>query len=470
MRKGKSQGNRPPMRESLNRGGSGAANYRSIVTKPYYGQNQVGMRTEPQRKVQLWDGSSISTPYGRDPIKVSGLEACVLEYQNFNWQSFTNGGVADTMAAIITAKVNAVFEQIVNTMNFNGRFTPIEVLTTASDWPAYLNNYSLAFGILWTFKSVIMAENLNAYFRQFATAIATAGLTSRIEYDWERLNLVPIPSGVPKLLSEITGVFKNADEDWGYLAYVNTAASTVTVTDWTSNAALVTLLTLAETTMSSLETGTFEAATIAQIISAVYGVPKPLPQPYVHVSSTQFDLHFTQAVCVKGTTSGNYFMEPDTTGFGLISTPAYLVPILQRKGEADYPLLFSYFRPNLSFTATGTAAANRTGLMTWGTSSPDFSRVYQSSGANGIFVNQQADAGFGTYNFVTPSFVEVEWWFLLANNSHPVNIQQDTRLYDRWDILYTSEGQLATNTMKFLDMIFLDEAGLSIRDRQATIR
>jgi len=405
----------------------------------------------------LESGAVLTTPYGRDPYRVNKVEALILEYPQVNWGTFTNNtGAGDPSAAQCGARLTAIYAEITDVINFNGRFIPQQVLTSAGDFAKYLNNYTECFSICFSILSVMKCLDLNTSFRAFGPGLSGQGNLDRVALAWRRLQKVPIPPKVVEHISQLVGVFYSDVEDFAFVTHVNNAATITNVTDFTSASAVGTLITRAETLLVSLETTTLEAAQIGQTFGVVYGTPAPLPEPEPHTQADQFDLHFTRGINYL---SGTNTACPIITGPGNVGG---VFPVLQRKG-ADNDTLFSLLRPQLySFSGVpSSASTDLSGLLTNVTGTADFSRYYGPNVAtNNTIIS---DSSFAALNYGDGSFFEVQWWASLVQSAGINGIwQHDSRSYDRWDEYYPTVQNIGSNTVKKLDTMFLTD--LSIRD------
>lgn len=429
--------------------------------------NSISTLRQPIQVLTMPDGGTTTTPYGRDPFRVNKTEAFIMEYPQVHWENFNNlGGTADPVAVAVEAKTQQIVGILLDTINYNGRFIPNQVLSAIADWTTFLNNYTVAFSILYSVLSLPLAANLNPSFRAFATALAGSGNIDRAVYDWkERLQFIPVPHNLPTWLSRLFGVFYSDAEDFAYVAHINTSAAVANVTDFTSASAISTLLGVAETALTACETTGAEAPIIHEILAVVYGVPPKLEMPQIHSSQCGFDLHFTHCVQVKDNTSGNFKSTPTPTSLDA----GGVIPILRRRGNTDYDdVLSTVLRPAVYSFTTGAEGANTnsTGLCTFNNLVQNFGRYYGTNAAanNTILTDALAAAAFGTYNFNTPSFFESEWWFLADIESTAATAlewKQDPRSYDRWDEFYVSLQRFIGSTNKVLDQLFL--TGLAIR-------
>lgn len=436
--------------------------YSAYANKPYFPVETNGMQGEmPVRVVELPSGARLSTPYGRDLLRTAEVEAVVWELSNASWNNFTNNPAStDPLVTTLTTRMLGYFNELVAMINFNGRFIPTEVLATPGDFSSYLTQYHIVFNIVWTFLSVVQNLDTNASTRQFGAGVAGSGNLERALMLWKRLQKVPIPPQLPILLSEITGMFYSEPADMVILGYVNTASNATTVTDWTLSTgaqSVGTLLSLAETSMTNIESAAGEAGVIFEMMAMAYGVPQPLPVPYMHTDLASWDLWFTQAAVFL--VAAAIYAEPGPAGSVSASG---ILPILLRTDEDPHRLAFTALRPQLyNFGATGSqgATSTLTGLMSIADTIQSYSRAYGTFGAEGIIT----DSLFAALNFGNASFLEVSWWAAFTQStSGTVRWTADSRSYDRWDVFYATVEQLAMNTGKVLDEIFLN--GLRIRE------
>lgn len=439
-------------------GGSGLP---ALMNRPTYsGSDRISVR-QPQREASVPGGGTFATPYGRDPFRTHKLEAMIMPYTAVNWNSLWNDGAStDTIAPLVASKVASMFEILVDAINYRGKFTPNQVLTAITDWPTFLNNYHIAMSCLYAVLSVFEAVDLNPSFRAFGTAIGTSGLIERAKFDWHRLNLVPMAPGFPKLVAKLSGVFINADEDWAYVTYVNSGDNPTTVEDWTLATGIGIVLTAAETALSLLELGTTEGNIIHEILANVYGPPEVLPTPKPHLEPQLFDLHFTRVCSMKGSTSGNYFSQPNFIG-NTLGGAAQVFPILARRGMEIEPLAFTLLKPMVYPNNYAAATSRNSGLLSLRSSEQGFGRIYTSGVAasnNIIVTDAKTDATFGTENMLTdpPTFFEIEWWYALAANNTTIGFQMDVRLYDRWDVFYATNGQILSPSTSCIDTLFAE--------------
>lgn len=409
-------------------------------------------------------GLEFGSYYTRDPFRSKKTEAIILEYAQVTWAAFqvTNPGTADTTANNLGTRVLAMFNNLTDVINFNGRFVPVNALTSANDFAVYINSYSVAFSILWTYLSAFEALEVNTSSKSFGGGIGKAGNISRAAELWRRLQLVPIPPGLPKFLAQITGVFYSEIEDMLIYAYINTAASPTVVTDWTLATGALSvdvLLSLAETDIAGLESSTSEANLVAETFAIAYGVPRPLPTPMIHSNPSSFDLHFTRASVFID--DEDLYAQPSANGGGAGAT----IPILVRKGHEKDPInniAFSLLRPQLYDAATdgANATSSPVGLLINNSNSGgNFGRYYGPAAANNSIIQ---DNTFAALNYGDGSFLEVEFWAsFVQSTSGIVNWRNDARSYDRWTSFYPNVAALGDQSLVLLNQIFFD--GLMVR-------
>lgn len=447
---------------------SSSKEFSRLATKPLYPVGGTPPSTYAKRVhgIQLeGSGLGFSTYYSRDPFRTNKIEADIFEYSAVSWGAFQVGtpGTVDTTAHNLGTRVSQIFQTIVDVINYNGRFTPNQLLTSDADWITYINSYCVAFSILWTYFSAFEALDINQSTKSFGKGIGSAGNIGHATELWRRLQMIPIPPGLPEFMSKITGVMYSDVEDYLLFAYINTAASITAVTDWTLATGALSvdvLLTLAETDIAGMESNTAEANIIQEVLSIVYGVPAPLPTPHIINSSVAYDLHFTHASIFH---VANQFVIPS----GNNGQAAATVPILWRKGMESDPykeIAFSLLRPQLYDAATlgGHATSSQVGLLIMAANNnSNFSRYYGPNAAN----NNQIllDNSFAALDFGTPNFFEEEWWSAFLNSTAGIiNWFADSRSYDRWDTYYPNVAALADQSLILINKIFFD--GMKIRD------
>lgn len=440
-------------------GGAIGSGYGDIISKTFYPIELASGGRQPSSQMVLPDGSSYVTPYGRDPIRTNKIEVAVFEYFGARWDLFQSTGGTDPSATLVAQRVLQIFQLMVDTINYNGRFTPNQILTTAGDFATYLNNYTNALTGLNTLMSIADGIDLNQSMRIIATTLASGGLLDRLAMDWRRLQLIPVPPELPLLLLKLSGIYANDAQEVVYMSHVNAGASPTHVTDFTLNAgvdSISALLTTIETDLNTLEVGTSEGNIIQEVMAMVYGAPKPLPQPMVHREPGLYDLNFTRGVAYEDLTAVTFMFMPNLSS--AVATTG-IMPVLQRRGLTPEPLLATLFRPNAYCTQdTGfNAAFHSTGLFTPNAGAPTFARVYGPASVNNtILTDAQTTANFGTLNFQGNLFYELEWWSPLAGSTKAsTRYDFDNRNYDRWDEFYVQTISMASSTIQLLDEIFL---------------
>jgi hypothetical protein len=358
------QASGPPMREGggypSGRESAPSSSFTSLATEPFFpiGSDVDATMQHSTAVLKTLSGASLSTWYSRDPFRATKTEAIILPYSKVNWGTFQVGtpAIADTVAVQLGARVLALFQQMVDVINYNGRFTPNQLITTAADWSNYLNHFTNAFTILWALLSSVEALDINASTRAFGTGVAAAGNLDQIAMAWRRLQLVPIPPAIPVYLASIFGVLYADKEDYVQIAYCDPNAAPALVTDWTLGTgagSIAALIAQANVDITAMEGNTVEANLIQEVLSIVYGPPARFPKPCVTKNTCAFDMHFTRASVFLVATM---FAQPGITSPG----PGGSVPILIRKGmEADpvADLLATYLRPQF-FDATGPAGSD----------------------------------------------------------------------------------------------------------------
>jgi len=411
-------------------------------------------------------GIQYASWYARDPFRLGKIEAVVLPYSKVNWDTFQTPApnVVDQVAPVLGARVKAMFEQLVNVININGRFTPNQLLTAIGDFTAYLDFYTNAFSEIWAALCVIKAMDLNSSFRAMGAGVAGGGNLDRIATAWRRLQLVPVPPEFPKLLSKIMGVIYSEPEDFAYITYSDPNATAALVTDWTlatGAGSVAALLTTAEGQLATLETSGAEVSIIQELMSVVYGDPAPLPEPFVNSNQVAFDMHFTrESVFLVAT----FFAQPSLQPAG---GAGGTIPVLIRKGyEKDEmtDLMFTFLRPQIydasGLTGTLGATHSSVGLLTQADNQAGYSRVYGPlPGNNTIF----QDTSFAALNFGNNTFVEIEFWAeFVQSTSGTLNWQTDSRSYDPWTSFYPNPAALGSNTEAWINRLFF--TGMKIKE------
>lgn len=432
--------------------------------KPWYPVAR-SVITDPERVIALPTGQTVSTPYGRDPFRTEMLEVVVWEMTTWNFTTFVNDPLdVDPVAAYVAARMLQMYTQIVDVINYNGRFVPNPILVTASDFTGYLNSYATVFGQLYTILSVIQNLDVNASMRSFSGGVSGAGNLDRAITAWERLQNVPIPPKfVTDILQPIVGVFFCEPDQHVYLGYVNPASSVANVTDWTSSAAVSLLIGQCETLLGTLESTGAENPLIGSVLGQVYGVPANLPEPVLHTDPILWDLWYTQIA--QFLVTAVEFATPTLTALN----PGGIIPILIRNDVKDVnPLAFSLLRPAPYSYSTSTGqggTAKVTGIMTQLSTTAGYSRIYTTGAGNNTIVTNNT---FGAINFGNGTQWEVQWWSPFEQStSGVVGWQLDTRSYDRWDVFYADAALLGAQTIKLLDVAFM--TGINLRDRKSVV-
>jgi len=429
-----------------------------LAGQPFYPVSNSMQLTEPVALHTLRDGSVSSTPYGRDPYSGNKVEVCTLEWQFSSFDSFSSNGATTNVGAIACQnRVKNYFQMFVNALNYKGRFTPNQILTAVGDFATYINNYHKAFSGLWTILSISEGIDLNPSMRLFAQGVGIGGILDRTVLNWRRLQSLPIPPKLPtELFNKLSGVFFADDSSPVYTANLNASTSSATITDYSSSTSVGTLLTNVEIALAAMETNTAESNIVQQVLGALFGEPRPLPTPAVWRDPTLWDMLFTKCSTILNTTSALLIVEPYSVAGTLP------VPILERKGMSN-DLLFTLLRQEPFSSSAGDIATRETiGIINGANTGNSFSRIFGApfpGAGGGVLNSQQATAAFGTYNFSTPSFFELEWWYLLANSSATdlPTFGADSRMYDRWDKHLMPDYRLATNTIAWLDYLFLSD-------------
>jgi len=446
-------GNGSPTRQS---GPSNA--YSRLANSPMFpvGSVKAAIQAHSVSKVLTSSGLEFATWYSRDPFRTEKTEAIVFPYEQVSWRTFQTltPGTTDSSATIVGNRVLALFQQIVDVINFNGRFTPNQLLTTSSDWTGYLNNYTLVFSILWSALCVIEALDVNQSFRAFATGMAGSGNLDRIMMAWRRLQLVPIPPGFVEYLAKVTGVKFSDMEDFGIVMYNDPNAALANITDWTSAAAVSTLIGTAETQLAVLEGNTLENNLIQEVLSIVYGPPAPLPAPIVDHNQLAFDLVFTS--CATYLVTALTYSEPQLSVIG----PGGTLPVLIRKGLDGDPMAdiaFSLLRPSLydasAIVGSMGASHSNTGLFNHAAGSQNFSRYYGADATSNNTI--LSESTFLALNYGNGTFFEVQWWADFVSSTSGTQFWgKDSRAYDKWNSYYPNAGAIASNSIALLDKIF----------------
>lgn len=445
-----------------------SANFFTEASKPIYPTpiSAPMFLMNRQQTVKLTtSGVALGSYYTRDPFRANKDEAIVFEYPQIAWGSFQVATPLTTepVALQLGLRVVNFFAQFVDVLNFNGRFTPNELLTATTDFTVYLSNFTEAFSILWTYYGVYAALDINTSTKSFGRGIGGANVPRAAEL-WRRLQLLPIPPGFVDCLSKITGVFYSDIEDFVILGYVSRGASTVAVTDWTLNTGALSvdaLLNVAETDIAAMEGTANEANIITALLAMVFGTPAPLPNAYVNGNQLAFDLHFTRSPIFR--VAATQFVQPGTNGGGSGGT----VPIMIRRGmESDLYIeyAFSLLRPNLYSPDTdgGHATSSQVGLLIAApNNTQDFSRYYgPNAGANNTILT---DASFAALNFGNGTFFEVlRWAAFIQSTAGLVNWSQDSRAYAHWTLYYPNVALLGDQTLIMLEKIFF--SGMKVKE------
>lgn len=423
------------------------------------------------KKVKLADsGLEFTTYYTSDPFMTNKTEVVVLEYATINWGTFQIGTplVVDTNAQNLGTRVTAQWQTICDVINWNGRFSPNQLLTVATHFPTYLNSYHAVFSILWTFLSLYEALDINTSTRLFGKGIGQAGNIAHAAELWRRLQLIPIPPGFVEHLSMITGVYYSDIEDMVILGYVNSAAVKAGNTDWqlaTGALSVDVLLTFCETNMAGLEGGTNEAPIINEVLSIVYGVPSPLPKPYVHTDPVAFDVHFT---CASTFHVATQFTAPSTNS----QQGAGTVPVLIRTGWETSPycnIMFSLLRPQIYDAGNlgSNATSSQVGLMIIPSTNAleDFSRYYGPTAGGTNHTLELADSAFTAPQLggAGVNFFEVRWWELFTQTTSGIAAWfTDSRSFDRWSTFYPNVAAMYAQSTILVENMFYK--GMKIRE------
>lgn len=444
---------------------SGSKAYAKVAQSKTFPVGTVSWSEASTKTMNLGNGASLSTYYTRDPFMGQRTEVIVRPMPTIAWGSFqcATPAVVDTQAANAAARVSALPNQLFDVININGRFTPNQSLATAADWITYLNSYCQTFSILWTYLSAWKALGINASTRSFGTGMAANGLLDRVAFAWDRLQLIPIPPAIPKLMSEITGVFYSDAEDTVLFGYSDPNATSAVVTDWTSTATtagtISSLITTVEANLLGMEQSGAESGIINELMAVVYGSPEVLPSPDVWNDQILFDQWFTMAS--QFLVTANTFVQPRR----ISSDPGGVFPILIRKGQESSPhanRMFTFLRPQIYDAGPADAGAATTsvvGLLSSPNNSSSFSRYYGPGTANNTILGETT---FAALNFGNNTFYEVEWWAaFVESTSGTVSWRADSRAYDRWERYYPNPGLLGGNTVKYLDNLFF--SGMRIK-------
>lgn len=432
---------------------------RSSLTPSYpVGGGRAFLDMYNPHEVKLASGGTSVTSYGRDPFKTRQLEAVILEYPLTGLTFFSNNAATTDPAAVQAGtRLTSMFNLLLDDINYNGRFVPNAVgLTAAVDFNAYFTEYDIAFGILWTFLSMVQGLDLNPSTRSFGPGLAGAGNMDRALTAWDRLQKIPIAPLFVDWIKRFHGVIYDDILDFVILTYTNTTATPAVVTDWTSSAAVGTLLGIAEANLTLLEGNTTEASIIAQVLAVVYGDPRPLPTPAVIYDECSFDAHFAHGVqFLSAAVIYSCPLVTSTVG------GSGVVPILVPKKACDVDTLkyyMSILRPCLyDFETALPGGANNfmTGAWLYKSGTQDFSRVYTNDANNNTIIGDTVITGV---NYGNGTFYEIEWWASLVGSAGAAGLwQNDSRLYDRWFVHYLNVGQMTSNSNKLLDQMFLSE-------------
>lgn len=442
------------------RGGQGQSvnqHTSSLLAHPLYPFSVTPVKRRNFPEIKIANGSILSSQYTRDPFRTEKVEVVTFPYNQISWGGFqvSSPGTVDAIASNMGTYVQNFFQRLVEVISFNGRFVPNQILTSAGDFVTYLNAYTQAFGALWALLSTYAAADLNTSTRLLAKGIASNGNMDTILMMWRRLQAIPIPPGIPELLSTITGAYYADAEDALIVAYPTVNESQAATYDWsapTGANSINSLLTDIAGNLAGLEAAGSEANILTEVFGVVYGVPAPLPKPYVHSSPVEYDLHFTRAAVFD--VAANQYVQPSINGTGAGGT----VPVLIRRGhenDAAVKYMFSFLRPQIYDAATNGAHAtsSQVGLLLNNDNAhAGYCRYYGPGSSNNTTLT---DGSFSALNFGNNSFYEVEWWAaFVASTSGTVSWTGDSRSYDRWTIYYPNVALLNSATETLINEIF----------------
>lgn len=453
--------NAEPRTRKTQFGGAGKGNdFRSTAGhRPFMSNFQIV--EQPQGHTKMWDGGEYATMYGSNTIRGAAQTLVTeIQYPEVHWDTFqaTGSTVTDVPASTTGTVVSRYFQEIVNVINFNGRFTPNQVLTATGHWATWLNDYTEVLSIVRGCEAIMASAGLNGWFKVFGSAFNAQGNFDRVMYLRERLEKIPFPPKLRAYLDRMFGVFGIVDDDMWIVAMINDAATTTAVTTLTSATEVATLLTRAETILPDIEgTGTIEANIINQVLAMVYGPPAPFPAKTFDTDPTWYDMHYMQAGQIRDTQAALTYINPQSTGAA--GVPG-IVPIPVRYG-CDAPHLLSILRPSVyqAGAQTGVANASPVGLVTFPSNHGTFARVYKADIATtAIVTNEVVTAGLTPFSPVVDGYGF--WWTELSVLGATGLWQNDTRRYDRWDEYYVGTDRMASATRKYLDQLILVDVHL----------
>lgn len=429
---------------------------------------------------ELADGRKVGTEVFQDRFISSRPAALTINVSSINWEGlakahwFQAGGTNNdgTIDAVLGGFMQNLYGAIVRELAshknrlFAIRDTTLVNTGTFNSLPGWLNNYTGAFLNLRCLQSILASGGFN-YTLQLAAAAVNQALP-RLLADLDRLYSYGVPPMLITYLDRLCGVKAWDNDSPVYIAGLNGGTGTNPVFDITSPTAINSLLALAESDLTALQTGagggTAIAAADAQAISNIfayaYGEPKFDMVKGVSFDQGEYMMQQTSCVTYEDQTAAKEFSFPNTN----VGSPGRMIPFLVPRGlsgDCGYQFFSLLRTPVISVDSlvgiASTSIPNQIGLLN-NFGNRDATHFATALGEHiqvGTFTAfETSAAGTTTYSWQQAETELIPW--IGEAGLELTNYTTDRRSFRDLDIVWLALDWCMDNTEFLLTKMFLD--------------
>lgn len=324
-----------------------------------------------------------------------------------------------------------------------GRFVPTAALTALADFPTWVTTYWMAYGSMRFLQSLLAIDGFNANASQIAAAAIQLKL--RIEAGIERLDTLPVPSGLKDLIDSTCGCFIDGWDGLMYIVNPRGGTNFAGIQDITTLAGQQALLTSAETNLNLLFSGP-EAQPILQILAALFK-PNPSRAKGVYSHCALYDQWKFVAQNYQDTVGPLTYTYPNISGNFLAKVPVYI-----RRGYETQSLpLIHLLGPQKFGIDQATNTPTVAGCLTWPKTGFYASQDIQAVHA----MNSLQNAGAGVTIPGSGNVLGQNFYYTPLSMGEYLDYTVDCKNTEKYARVWLTDQAFALETIEIIDMIFL---------------
>lgn len=415
----------------------------------------TGCEGRSVKGLRLFQGGVVQrSSYGQQPNHFSNLPVTIVRpmafVTPFAVTNMTAGSYDARDAGVaLTSYVQNLYGRLMSKLAARGDYYNPTPLASNVAINTYLVSVLTAYSTVCTLRGVLNAASLNDSLGRMAQAVSSnypllLALT-------EGVDAMPAPAGLIKAVQETSGVFSSCGEDTMLVCgCLSSATGVQAVPDLTVAATVTSILTYAQSLLTSLYTMGSDLQTIVSMMGSLFG-HSSCHSRYLH---TQVFCHpaFTAMWEYSALFSANanfpFAIDNATGGVGLTQ-----VPITVSCDRAKHVLEGTYLRPPVLAASRVSPTATSYGLY-----------EQLSTAAN------QASSGWYVTNGALQTALDgvsltpgLWWWnsilFQDVSAGSPVGANQpfsyENRAMDENStVVWVNHGDMVVSTIKFLDFIY----------------